>query len=136
MVGVQGFEPWTLWSQTRCATGLRYTPSFCSLTQTRPTGRESYLALKTGTPSFHCSGGEGGIRTRGRVTPAPPFQGGDLSHSSTSPWYFFDLQLCVLRGSLRIIESLRIFGGGDRNRTRDLLLAKQPLSQLSYTPTA
>jgi hypothetical protein len=26
MVGVQGFEPWTLWSQTRCATGLRYTP--------------------------------------------------------------------------------------------------------------
>ncbi len=26
MVGVQGFEPWTPWSQTRCATGLRYTP--------------------------------------------------------------------------------------------------------------
>jgi hypothetical protein len=26
MVGVQGFEPWTLWSQTRCATRLRYTP--------------------------------------------------------------------------------------------------------------
>ena len=25
-VGVQGFEPWTPWSQTRCATGLRYTP--------------------------------------------------------------------------------------------------------------
>ena len=27
MVGVQGFEPWTLWSQTRCATRLRYTPN-------------------------------------------------------------------------------------------------------------
>ena len=27
-------------------------------------------------------------------------------------------------------------GGGDRNRTDDLLLAKQALSQLSYTPTA
>jgi hypothetical protein len=26
-------------------------------------------------------------------------------------------------------------GGGDRTRTRYLLLAKQPLSQLSYTPT-
>ena len=25
-------------------------------------------------------------------------------------------------------------GGGDRNRTRDILLAKQALSQLSYTP--
>ena len=26
LVGVQGFEPWTPWSQTRCATGLRHTP--------------------------------------------------------------------------------------------------------------
>ena len=26
MVGVAGFEPATLWSQTRCATRLRYTP--------------------------------------------------------------------------------------------------------------
>ncbi len=26
-------------------------------------------------------------------------------------------------------------GGGDRNRTDDLLLAKQALSQLSYTPS-
>ena len=30
--------------------------------------------------------------------------------------------------------SLRIPGGGDRNRTDDPLLAKQVLSQLSYTP--
>ena len=28
----------------------------------------------------------------------------------------------------------RYLGGGDRDRTCDLLLAKQPLSQLSYTP--
>ncbi len=28
MVGVEGFEPPTLWSQTRCATKLRYTPTF------------------------------------------------------------------------------------------------------------
>ena len=27
MVGVAGFEPATLWSQTRCATRLRYTPN-------------------------------------------------------------------------------------------------------------
>ena len=26
LVGVQGFEPWTPWSQTRCATRLRHTP--------------------------------------------------------------------------------------------------------------
>jgi hypothetical protein len=25
-VGAAGFEPTTLWSQTRCATGLRYAP--------------------------------------------------------------------------------------------------------------
>jgi hypothetical protein len=31
------------------------------------------------------------------------------------------------------LRSLR--GGGDRNRTDDLLLAKQALSQLSYTPS-
>ena len=31
------------------------------------------------------------------------------------------------------IEGRKI-GGGDRTRTRYLLLAKQPLSQLSYTP--
>jgi hypothetical protein len=27
MVGVTGFEPATAWSQTKCATGLRYTPN-------------------------------------------------------------------------------------------------------------
>jgi hypothetical protein len=27
LVGVQGFEPWTPWSQTRCATRLRHTPN-------------------------------------------------------------------------------------------------------------
>ena len=31
LVGVQGFEPWTPWSQTRCATGLRYTPTRTTL---------------------------------------------------------------------------------------------------------
>ena len=29
---------------------------------------------------------------------------------------------------------LKVFGGGGRDRTDDLLLAKQALSQLSYTP--
>ena len=29
VVGVTGFEPATPWSQTRCATGLRYTPNAC-----------------------------------------------------------------------------------------------------------
>jgi hypothetical protein len=30
---------------------------------------------------------------------------------------------------------IRVFGGRDRDRTGDPLLAKQVLSQLSYTPT-
>ncbi len=35
MVGVRGFEPPAPWSQTTCATKLRYTPSFiCCLTST------------------------------------------------------------------------------------------------------
>ena len=28
MVGAEGFEPPTLWSQTRCATRLRYAPTY------------------------------------------------------------------------------------------------------------
>ncbi len=31
MVGEEGFEPPTLWSQTRCATKLRYSPRRCGL---------------------------------------------------------------------------------------------------------
>jgi hypothetical protein len=31
MVGAEGFEPPTLWSQTRCATRLRYAPTTSSL---------------------------------------------------------------------------------------------------------
>jgi hypothetical protein len=31
MVGAEGFEPPTLWSQTRCATRLRYAPTRFSL---------------------------------------------------------------------------------------------------------
>ena len=36
MVGEEGFEPPTLWSQTRCATKLRYSP-------------KQFLTLKTTT---------------------------------------------------------------------------------------
>ena len=32
MVGAAGFEPATLWSQTRCATRLRYAPIACTNT--------------------------------------------------------------------------------------------------------
>ena len=35
----------------------------------------------------------------------------------------------------RLISS-KIDGGGERDRTDDLLLAKQALSQLSYTPSS
>jgi hypothetical protein len=44
------------------------------------------------------------------------------------------------QGNIRVdtLEDLvlaNLFGGGERDRTDDLLLAKQALSQLSYTPT-
>ncbi len=32
MVGETGFEPATPWSQTRCATSLRHSPTICSHT--------------------------------------------------------------------------------------------------------
>jgi hypothetical protein len=42
----------------------------------------------------------------------------------------------LLRNRCRTGDELRsLRGGGDRNRTDDLLLAKQALSQLSYTPS-
>ena len=38
------------------------------------------------------------------------------------------------KGRGRFQATLHPYGGGERNRTDDLLLAKQALSQLSYTP--
>ncbi len=43
MVGVIGFEPTTTWSQTRCATKLRYTP--IELVLTNPSSSFSRQAL-------------------------------------------------------------------------------------------
>jgi hypothetical protein len=40
---------------------------------------------------------------------------------------------CLL--STSNVELRILLGGGERDRTDDLLLAKQALSQLSYTPT-
>jgi len=50
-------------------------------------------------------GGEGGIRTLDRVAPVPPFQGGDLNHSSTSPVWRRDYSAsiaCYQTGMQRI----------------------------------
>src|SRR2546425_3278784 len=53
------------------------------------------------------------------------------------PWLACDLSGTQIRqephSSYRCALSFRV-GGGDRDRTDDLLLAKQALSQLSYTP--
>lgn len=51
-VGETGFEPATLWSQTRCATGLRYSPF------------KRKIATHAEWQLSH-AGGEGGIRTPG-----------------------------------------------------------------------
>ena len=48
-VGKTGFEPATPWSQTRCATGLRYFP----------------IENVADSPTLKLKSGEGGIRTRG-----------------------------------------------------------------------
>ena len=49
-VGETGFEPATPWSQTRCATGLRYSPIIITIART-------ILNIS----------GEGEIRTRGTL---------------------------------------------------------------------
>ena len=56
MVGETGFEPATLWSQTRCATRLRYSPTWDHwYNNVRAAG---YL------PTSRCeAGGPGGTRT-------------------------------------------------------------------------
>jgi hypothetical protein len=43
-------------------------------------------------------------------------------------------QMATMRRSKTLMNSQHIFGGGERDRTDDPLLAKQVLSQLSYTP--
>ena len=53
-VGVPGFEPGTPWSQTRCATGLRYTPNInplkdCSLLK----GREDIKTTVKSLSFYH-----------------------------------------------------------------------------------
>ena len=58
-----------------------------------------------------------------------------LGHMTNS---LFTLQTTPPPGSPRTVSPLifskRRIGGGERDRTDDLLLAKQALSQLSYTP--
>jgi hypothetical protein len=49
MVGAEGFEPPTLWSQTRCATRLRYAPTPISLShQVQGVLRRSKEAVTSG----------------------------------------------------------------------------------------
>ena len=42
-VGATGFEPATLCSQSRCATGLRYAPIRCSTELAQKTGAYRYM---------------------------------------------------------------------------------------------
>ena len=59
-VGVTGFEPATTWSQTRCATGLRYAPFcgaklhiLCEMCKTYPNSRGIVTARHMQPPSAH-----------------------------------------------------------------------------------
>ena len=53
-VGETGFEPATLWSQTRCATGLRYSP-FCAVLSATPIGFEPMTYCLEGSCSIQLS---------------------------------------------------------------------------------
>ena len=55
-VGKTGFEPATLWSQTRCATGLRYFPlSFLGQNGATPIGFEPMTYCLEGSCSIQLS---------------------------------------------------------------------------------
>ena len=56
-------------------------------------------------------------------------------HQAINPLFSFDRPQTGGQGWNGRL-SANINGGGERNRTDDLLLAKQALSQLSYTPAA
>ncbi len=49
VVGAKGFEPSTLWSQTRCATRLRYAPTcmYCNGCKPPFPGNEIFIVEKT-----------------------------------------------------------------------------------------
>ncbi|SBT03873.1 hypothetical protein ACCAA_1170018 [Candidatus Accumulibacter aalborgensis] len=53
-----------------------------NLTYNEILGKKKALKLQ-GLDS--CPGGEGGIRTLGRLTPTPDFESGTFGHSATSP---------------------------------------------------
>src|SRR6266567_2719650 len=50
-------------------------------------------------------GGEGGIRTPGRVSPTPVFKTGAINHSATSPWLQFTA--CARTGESRKVYPVR-----------------------------
>ena len=66
----------------------------------------------------------GGASRRNRVSPA------GWSQPGLRPWCLSAQPGCACRPAKRCFAG----GGGERIRTDDLLLAKQALSQLSYTP--
>jgi hypothetical protein len=49
MVGEEGFEPPTLWSQTRCATKLRYSPILTLFEHSRPSGPAMFQTQRCAT---------------------------------------------------------------------------------------
>ena len=66
MVGVAGFEPAAHWSQTSCATKLRYTPKVIYNWQGQKDLNPRHVVLETTalpTELYPYDGGEDGIRT-------------------------------------------------------------------------
>ena len=99
MVGVAGFEPAAHWSQTSCATKLRYTPMFGRGRRTRTLGTRFWRPLLyqlSYTPTLERTidsqyGGEDGIRTHAAL--ANP---NDLANRPLQPLeYFSRLELIV-----------------------------------------
>ena len=53
-------------------------------------------------------GGESEIRTRDKVTPVPPFQGGDLNRSSSSPQGTYSCRKRII-ADVRFLNKARLY---------------------------
>ena len=83
-VGVAGFEPTTLWSQTRCATGLRYTPRMVPCNWVEPPILSLCRVIIALAKALAINSGERGIRTLGTVYTVQRFSKPSLSATQAS----------------------------------------------------
>ena len=152
LIGAAGFEPAALWSQTRCATKLRYAPLFLSIkfgrgwgNRTPTNGFGDHCHATWPIPyilcilKLHKNGGEGGIWTLASVSRTTPLageplrpleyfstggEGGIRTHAGFHPNGFQDRLVMTTSIPLHIGDPSAI-------RTPDTLIKSQVLCLLS-----